>query len=252
MGIFGVKMKKVLITGVSGGIGSATALKFIENGYFVIGTFNKDEKGVEDFKSLLKEKGLNDYFFAYKCDFLNSDSVKNALSNIKKDFKYIDVLVNNAGVALFKTINETSENEWDNLFSVNVKSAYLTTNAVIDGMIEKKSGKIVNVSSIWGVAGGSCEVGYSASKSALIGYTKALAKELGPSNINVNCVCPGVIDTKMNSRLSKSDIKDIVDNTPLSRIGKPSEVADLIFFLSGDNSSFITGQVITIDGGFIL
>lgn len=245
-------MKKVLITGVSGGIGSATALKFIENGYFVIGTFNNGEESIKEFKNLLIKKGLSDYFFAYKCDFLDKESIDNAFRNIKKDFKYIDVLVNNAGTSLFKTINETTEKEWDNVFNVNIKSAYLTTNAVLDGMIEKKSGKIINVSSIWGVSGGSCEVCYSASKSALIGYTKALAKELAPSNINVNCVCPGVIDTKMNARLSKDDIEEIKESTPLKRIGKPSEVSELIYFLSTENASFITGQIITIDGGFIL
>lgn len=245
-------MKKVLITGASGGIGKACVYKFIENGYYVIAIYNSDISSVQEIKACLENQNKADCFCSYKCDFTNETSVQNTITEIKNSFKSIDVLVNNAGVSLFKQINDTTVEEWNKLFDVNVKSYYSFSNLVLSGMIAKKEGKIVNVSSIWGVAGASCEVGYSASKSAIIGYTKALAKEVGYSGINVNCVCPGVIDTKMNSRLTKNDIEDIKSQTPMGRLGCPEEVAELIFYLSSDKANFITGQVITIDGGFIL
>ena len=172
------------------------------------------------------------------------------MENVLKSFKSIDVLVNNAGVSLTKLITDTTLIEWDKVFDVNVKSAYLITNKVLKGMISKQYGKIINVSSMWGLVGSSMEVCYSASKASLIGFTKALAKEVGPSNINVNCVCPGVIDTPMNAHLTQEDLSDIASETPLNRIGTPEEVADLVYFLGSEQSKFITGQVNSCDGGF--
>ena len=155
-------------------------------------------------------------------------------------------------ISLIKLFDETTDEEWDNVFNVNVKSAYILTKFSLKSMIARKSGKIINVSSIWGKDGASMECCYSASKSALIGLTKALAKEVGPSNINVNCVCPGVIDTKMNARFSKDEMQDLVNETPLLRLGTANEIAKLIYFLSSNEASFITGQIITADGGFTL
>lgn len=241
-----------MITGAGGGIGRATVKKFIDQGYFVIGQYNSNTNGIESLKEELKQQGKSDYFFAVKADFNNSCEISNMLDVVEKSFKHVDVLVNNAGVGLYKLITETTEQEWDKVFNVNVKGAYLVTNRVIKGMMNVKSGKIVNVSSIWGNVGASMEVAYSASKSALIGYTKALAKELSPSGINVNCVCPGVIDTPINSRFNELEMNELAKETPLGRIGKPSEIAELIYFLSSEKSDFITGQVITCDGGITL
>lgn len=245
-------MKKVLITGASGGIGSACVYKFIEEGYFVIGVYNSDNASIKGIIDRLKNQNKADYFCAFKCDFTCQEQIKDTICQIQNSFKSVDVLVNNAGVSLFKQITDTTIDDWNKLFDVNTKSTYLFTNALLPSMTSKKYGKIINVSSIWGVVGASCEVGYSASKSAIIGYTKALAKEVGYSGVNVNCVCPGVIETKMNSRLTDSEIEDIKNSTPMGRLGKPSEVAELIYFLASEKADFVTGQVITIDGGFIL
>lgn len=243
-------MKVALITGASGGIGKAIAQKFIDNGYFVVGQYNSGKNSIDEFTKQLKEQGKSDYFFGVKADLSNTQDVNDMMDNVLNSFKSIDVLVNNAGVSLTKLITDTTLDEWNKVFDVNVKSAYLITNRVLKGMISKKFGKIVNVSSMWGLVGSSMEVCYSASKASLIGFTKALAKEVGPSNINVNCVCPGVIDTPMNSHLTKEDLTDLASETPLNRIGKPEEVADLVYFLASENSKFITGQVISCDGGF--
>jgi 3-oxoacyl-[acyl-carrier protein] reductase len=240
-------VKIAFITGASGGIGKATVKKFIENGYYVIGQYYSDFESV---KELSQEYPEN--FFAVKMDLTNSQEISRVLDDLGKSFKHIDVVVNNAGTALYKLITETTENEWDTLFSVNMKSAYLINNFALKSMISNGKGKIVNVSSIWGQTGASMEVAYSASKGAIISYTKALAKELAPSKINVNCVCPGVIDTKMNARLSASELDEIKSETPLGRLGTANEVAELIWFLCSEKADFITGQIITVDGGFVL
>lgn len=244
-------MKVAILTGASGGIGRAVAQRLIKDGYFVIAQYNTDKEGIESIK-----KGLNDsekdYLYAVKADLSSIKSIDDMMDGVLKSFPHVDVLVNNAGVGLYKLIDQTTEKEWDKLFDINVKSAYYITNKVLSGMVEKKHGKIVNVSSMWGMVGASMEVAYSASKAALIGYTKALAKELAPSGINVNCVCPGVIDTPMNARFSQSDMQELVEQTPLGRIGRPNDVAQLVSFLCSEQSDFITGQVVACDGGFSL
>lgn len=240
-------MKIAFISGVSGGIGKATAVKFMQNGYFVIGQYNTDIKTAQE---LSKEYPEN--FFGVKADLSDQGQIFAMLEIIEKSFKHIDVVVNNAGLSLVKLITETQASEWDKLFNVNTKATFLITNHALKSMIEMKKGKIINVSSMWGVVGSSMEVAYSASKSAVIGYTKALAKEVGPSGITVNCVCPGVINTKMNAWLSKEDFDEIKNQTPIGRIGTPQEVAELIYFLASDKAEFITGQVITVDGGYTL
>ena len=245
-------MQTALITGVSGGIGKAIAKKFIDEGYFVIGQYNSNEKSVLEFTAELEKQGKSDLFFSVKADFTKPEQINQMMDNVQKSFKSISVLVNNSGVALYKLITDTTGEDWDKLFDVNVKSTFMITNRVLRDMISAKKGKIVNISSMWGIVGSSMEVAYSASKSAIIGYTKALAKEVGPSGINVNCVCPGVIKTPMNANLSSQDMLDLADQTPLGRIGTPEEISELVYFLSSDKADFITGQIISCDGGFAL
>ncbi len=243
-------MKTVLITGASRGIGREVAKLFAEKGYAVLINYNNSKDQAESLQKELSDKGY--YAKIYKADVSNKKETDLMVQTIIKDFKKIDVLVNNAGVSLTKLCLDVTENEYDNLFNINVKGMYFLTNAVLNSMIENKSGSIVNVSSIWGNVGASCEVAYSSSKSAVIGYTKALAKEVGLSGIRVNCVCPGVIDTDMNKNLTETDKKELAESTPLSRIGSATEVAECIYFLASEKASFITGQVVTVDGGFTL
>lgn len=245
-------MKVALITGASSGIGRETAKLFAKNGYFVIAHYNTNKQGVESLIAELEKENISNTVFSAYADFNDTFSVKEMFREISKSFKHIDVLVNNAGAGLYKLITDTTESEWDTLFNVNVKSAFVLTNLVLNQMIKDKSGSIINVSSIWGEKGACMEVAYSASKSAMIGYTKALAKEVAPSGINVNCVCPGVIQTKMNSRFTEQEILALQQETPLGRLGSVEDVAELIYFLGTKKASFITGQVITCDGGFTL
>ena len=241
-------MKTVLITGGAKGIGGACAEEFAARGYnVVVGYFTSAEQaGVLTAK--LKEKyGVR--ALAVKADLRSAAETDALFCAAEKAFGGVDVLINNAGISLIRTIDATSEEEWDNLFAVNVRSAYLTVRRALPHMIDGKSGAIVNVSSVWGIGGASCEVAYSASKAALIGYTKALAKELGLSGIRVNCVCPGVIDTDMNRELGEEVKKELADATALNRLGKAEEVAKAVLFLA--EATYVTGQCLTVDGGFI-
>lgn len=243
-------MKTAIVTGASGTIGGAITARLVNDGFFVFAQYNDNLKGIENLIEKLSDK--KDCVYPIKFDLKKGQEIKSAVEKIKSVKQNVDVLVNCAGVGLYKLATETTEKEWNDLFSINVTGMQTLTSLVLDGMISQKKGKIVNVSSIWGVVGASMEVAYSASKSAIIGYTKALAKEVGYSGINVNCVCPGVIDTKMNARFSESEMAELIDSTPLGRIGKGEDVAELVGFLSSEKSDFITGQVITIDGGFTL
>ena len=238
-------MKTAIVTGASGIIGSAIVKKLVADGFNVYAHYNHNLENVD---RLSKEYGN---VTSVKFDLSKSEEIAAAYEKYFAKSK-IDVLVNCAGVGLYKLATQTSEKEWQDLFSVNVTGAHYLTSLVLNGMIERKSGKIINVSSIWGNVGAAMEVAYSASKAAIIGYTKALAKEVGYSGINVNCVCPGVIDTPMNARFTKDEIKELIDSTPMGRIGTGEDVAELVGFLSGEKSDFITGQIITVDGGFAL
>lgn len=245
-------MKTALITGASGGIGRETVIEFVKNGYFVCAYYNSDEKSIKTLLDDISSMGFSGYVFPVKADLSNEKSIQDAIAQTKKNFNHIDVLVNNAGVSLIKLLTDTTENEWDKVFSVNVKSAFTLSKFVLPEMISRQSGKIINVSSVWGISGASMESVYSASKSALIGLTKALAKEVAPSGITVNCVCPGVINTKMNACFTSAELEDIKAEIPVNRLGDPKEVASLISFLASDKASYITGQVIACDGGYIL
>lgn len=248
----GEKMKTAIVTGASGGIGKATVVELVKNGYFVSAWYNSNQAGVDELMGELSSMGYSGCAFAVQADLSNDKGVYEAFSKTAKSFNHIDLLVNNAGVSLYKLATETEDVEWDKVFSVNVKSAFILSKLVLPKMIEKKLGRIINVSSVWGISGACMESAYSASKAAVIGFTKALSKEVAPSGITVNCVCPGVIDTKMNARFSKSELEEIKNQIPVNRLGNPSEIASLIAFLASENAGYITGQTITCDGGYIL
>lgn len=235
-------MRKVLITGGSRGIGAACVRKFSKDADCRV-YFNYSSKDAAA-KAIMEETGA----LGFKCNVANAASVKKMVDMIGG----VDVLVNNAGISRINLFTDISEKEWDEVFDVNVKGMFLVTKAVLPNMIHNKYGKIVNISSMWGVSGGSCEVHYSASKAAVIGMTKALAKEEGPSGINVNCIAPGVIETEMNSHLDTKSKRELSEETPLMRLGTPEEVAEAVYFLASDAASFITGQVLCADGGITI
>ena len=243
-------MKTVLITGASRGIGKEIAIKFASEGYNVVLNYNTSEAKAKDIAKTIEKLGV-------KCLLVKADvsveSEVNAMVELAlKEFGNIDVLVNNAGVALSKLFQLTTMDEIARVFGVNTFGVINCSKAVVPSMVSEKSGKIINISSIWGKVGASMETIYSASKGAVIAFTIALAKELAPSGICVNCVCPGVIDTDMLLEYSEEDKNDLKNQTPLNRLGTPKDVANAVYFLASDNATFVTGQVITVDGGFAL
>lgn len=240
--------KSVLITGGSRGIGAATAVYFARKGYKVAITYNKSLYAAKAMKETMALNGCE--FIAIPCDVKNPTQVESAVRQTVSAFGSLDVMVNNAGVALQKLITDTTDDDWQNILSTNLSGVFYGCRSAAKVMVNQKSGSIVNISSIWGVSGASMEVAYSATKSGIIGLTKALAKELGPSGIRVNCIAPGVIDTEMNSNLDIADFAALADDTPLGRIGAAEEVASAIFYLA-DDASFVTGQVLNTDGGIL-
>ena len=243
-------MKTVLITGASRGIGKEIAIKFAREGYNVVLNYNSSESKAKDLATQIEKLGVR--CLTIKADVAVESEVIAMVTLALKEFGKIDVLVNNAGVALSKLFQLTSMDEIARVFGVNTFGVINTSKAVVPNMVSEKCGKIINISSIWGRVGASMETIYSASKGAVIAFTMALAKELAPSNISVNCVCPGVIDTDMLLEYSDDDKAELKNQTPLNRLGTPEDVANAVYFLASDNATFITGQVITVDGGFAL
>ena len=244
-------MRKIaLITGGSRGIGAACVRYFARNEYAVVFLANRSVERAQQLTDELRTEGYDVTFRL--CDVSDGNQVTSVIAEILRSYKRIDVLVNCAGVAHIGLFTDMTEAEWDDLFAVNVRGIFSVTKAVLPGMISRQAGAIVNVSSMWGEVGASCEVAYSAAKAAIIGMSKALAKEVGPSGIRVNCVTPGVIDTDMNAQLSDDDRAALSDETPLGRIGGPEEVASTIYFLCSDAASFITGQVLGVSGGLVI
>lgn len=238
-------MKTVLITGGSRGIGRAMVELFCEKGYLVAFTY---KNSAEAAKELYRKTGA----FPIFADAEMEADIINAVKTAHEHLGHIDCLINNAGVASFSLFTETSLADWQRVFSINLNSAFIYSREVARSMIASHLGKIINVGSMWGISGSSCEVAYSASKAALHGMTKALAKELGPSGINVNAIAPGLIDTEMNASLTDDVIASIIEETPLMRIGTPQDVASLAYFLASEESSFITGEIISINGGYLI
>lgn len=240
--------KTVLVTGASGGIGSACARLFADKGYKVAVHYHKNKAAAEELTSELCSKGCEAVCVC--ADLSDETQVKAMFNEICSTLGAVEILVNNAGAAQQKLFTDTTKADYDMLFGANILSAINCSREALKSMIAAHGGSIVNISSMWGVSGASCEVLYSASKAAVIGFTKALAKEVGPSNIRVNCIAPGVIDTKMNANLSTEDIEILSDETPLCRIGKPEEIANAVAFLATEDSSFVSGQVLSVDGGY--
>ena len=241
--------KSVIITGASRGIGKATALIFARNGYDLLLCYQSRE---EEAKATAEEaKAFGVRAVPFQMDVSSLSDCRRTAAKAMMEFGKIDVLICNAGIALPKLFTQTSEEEYDRLFNVNTKGVFFLTQAVAKEMIGAGGGSIVTVSSMWGIAGASGEVAYSASKAAVIGMTKALAKELAPSGIRVNCVAPGVVDTEMNACYDVETMEELAEKTPLGKIGDPDEIAKAIFFLASENASFVTGQTLTVDGGFL-
>ena len=233
----------VLITGGSRGIGAAIAEKFAAQGDTVVINYRTNDAAAQ---AVAQKTGA----LAIKADVSDSADVTAMFDEIREKVGKVDVLVNNAGVEWEGLLTDMTEDEWDKLFDVNVKGAFLCSKAAIGDMLSKKCGRIINISSMWGIAGASCEVAYSASKAALIGFTKALAKELAPSEITVNAVAPGCVDTDMMKHYTEDEMKNIISEIPLGRMADPREIADAVYFLS--QSSFITGEVLSVNGGQIV
>ena len=239
--------KTVIITGSSRGIGAQTARRFAQGGWNVVINYLASEQAA---KSLCSELSKN--AVPYKADVSNRADVENMISFTIEHFGRIDALINNAAISHFGLFNDIKDDELEHLLSVNLGGVFNCTKAVLNHMIHNKSGCILNLSSIWGITGASCEAAYSASKAAVIGFTKAMAKELGPSGIRVNCVAPGIIDTDMNRTLDSITLNQLCADTPLGRFGKSSDVAGLLYYLAGNEAEFITGQVISPNGGFLI
>ena len=236
-------MRSVLITGGSRGIGRAMVELFSAEGWQVAFTYLRSEA---EAKALAEKTGA----LAIRADAESESEILASVAEAEKTFGSIECLINNAAISGFSLLTDITTEEWNRFLRINLTAPFIYSRAVLPSMIRKQKGRILNISSMWGLVGASCEVDYSMSKSAVIGLTKALAKELGPSGITVNCIAPGVVETDMVRGLGEEVLKDLADETPLCRNGKPEEIAKLALFLAEDN--FITGQIIGQNGGFVI
>lgn len=242
--------KTVIVTGASKGIGAATAILFARKGYNVVINYNNSYQSAKLLTSSLSEQGYS--VMSFKANVTNKLEVELMIKEAIYKFGSVDVIVNNAGVSATGLITETDDFDVDRIFDINLKGVYNCCKAVTPAMVNQKHGRIINISSMWGEVGASCEVAYSAAKAGVIGLTKALAKELAPSGITVNAVAPGLIETAMNSNISVEDLNSFVEDIPIGRMGSADEVAAAIFFLASDDAEYITGQVLGVNGGYVM
>lgn len=242
--------RTVLITGSSRGIGRATAKKFAKEGYNVIINYYKSKDKAYSLLEEVLSFGAN--AIVVQADVSDRKQVEEMFRRSYEKFGNIDVLVNNAGIADMTLFTDITEEQWQRIFDVNVNGMFNCCQCVLPKMISEKSGRIINIASIWGLVGASCEVHYSATKGAIISFTKALAKELGPSNILVNAIAPGAVDTDMIGGVSEEIREVLKEETPLGVIAKPEEIADVVYILSTEETKLITGQVINPSGGFVI
>ncbi|MCH5142340.1 MAG: 3-oxoacyl-ACP reductase FabG [Clostridiales bacterium] len=239
-------MKTALITGGTKGIGKAIAGAFLERGYEVVLNYHKDEAAALATQEEFNMLGYCPVLF--RADVSDEVQVRNMFREFFSIYDNLDVLVNNAGISLIKVIQDTTLSDWNKIFDTNVKGTFLCSREVANKMVWARSGSIINISSVWGEVGSSCEVAYSASKGAVIAFTKALAKELAPSNVRVNCITPGVIDTDMNSHFQEDELRELISEIPMGRIGSPAEVAKACVYFA--ESEYVTGEVLSVGGGF--
>lgn len=241
--------KTALVTGAAKGIGAAIVKKLCEDGFTVAVNYLKSEQSVNSLCSELTLAGYD--VFSVRADVSSSEDVKRMFSLIREKTGGVDVLINNAGVSLWGLFQDVSDDMWNEITDINLKGTFNCCREALPFMINKGCGRIVNISSVWGQTGASCEAVYSASKAGIVGLTKALAKETALSGITVNCVCPGVIDTDMMKRFSDDEKKDICEEIPMGRMGSPEEVAAAVSFFVGDSASYVTGQILGVNGGTV-
>ena len=238
-----MEKRGVLVSGGSRGIGRAIVEAFIKKGYSVAFLYEKNDEAA---RNVAEKCGA----IAIKCDIADSFSVKNAVAEAREHLGAIDVLVNNAAVSSIKPFDTFSDEEWNRMIGVNLSGTFFLCREIAPDMVSRKFGRIINIGSMWGKIGASCEVPYSAAKAGVRGFTMALAKELAPSGVTVNCIEPGVIMTEMNASLGEETLKELAEETPVCRLGEPSEVAAAVCFFASEDASFITGQILGVDGGF--
>lgn len=242
--------KTAVITGGSRGIGRSIVLSFAQKGYNIIFCYEKNEKAA--FETEKEARKLGAEVYAFKADVSKSGEVEKLFAFAEEKFSGTDVLICNAGIGRQKLFTDITDDDFERMIGVNLKGVFYCCRRALPYMIRNKWGRIINITSMWGETGGSCEVDYSAAKAGVIGLTKALAKEVGPSGITVNAVSPGVIETDMNKAFTQDDMAALADETPLCRIGKPEEVAAAVVFLAEEQAGFITGQVLGVNGGIVI
>ncbi len=240
--------KVVLVTGASRGIGKNIAYNLALDGYKVVANYNNSEDKAKELKEELIEKGID--IDIYKADVSVSSEVKNMFEYVHEKYGKLDVLINNAGISEEKLITDITDEDFDKMMKVNLYSVFYTSREAIKTMVKNHSGCIINISSIYGISGGSCEVHYSMAKAGIDGLTKALAKEVGPSNIRVNSVAPGAIDTDMNAWVTEEEWKDVIADTPLEKKGRPIDITRCVKWLIEDE--YTTGQIISPNGGMVI
>lgn len=245
-----IKGRVAVVTGGASGIGKAVVRALCRDGFAVAINYNSSEAQALALASELSANGSN--VIAIKADVSSSKEVDEMINVVKAQLGTPNVLVNNSGIAQQKLFTDITDEDWNTMIGVNLTGSFNTCRAVLPFMIHEKKGKIINISSMWGQVGASCEVHYSASKAGLIGLTKALAQEVAPSGITVNCIAPGAVETKMMSSFTGDDISALCEEIPMGRLGKAEEIAKVVSFLASDSASYITGQVIGVNGGMVV